>query len=206
MQGITREILYNSFSDYEKKQFVEFAKIIEDAYQDKERQRVIWMYDKSIGGYGGYAAPLNPTVNPFNRLGDFRNVFRSLQYARCDMFFCNRPRHIIMDAGLHVESLVKLLLAKNKFIKYVSEKREFGKNIFELYKKEIIDDNLFERLNDLRKVLNLAKHDTAPDRDNTFDYMDAIVFYFEVRKVGVKLLKLLVHESYSKVYEINDKY
>ena len=206
MQGITREILYNSFSSYEKKQFDEFAKIIKDAYQDKERHRVIWEYDKSIGGYGGYAAPLNPTVNPFNRLGDFRNVFRSLQYARCDMFCCNRPRHIIMDAGLHVESLVKLLLAKNKFIKYVSEKREFGKNISSLHEKEIIDDSLFERLNDLRRILNLAKHDTAPDRDNTFDYIDAIVFYFEVRKVGLELLKKIGDETYFIVYEIDDNY
>lgn len=204
MQGITREILYNSFSDYDKKQLDEFAEIIKDAYRDKERQRVIWEYDKSIGGYGGYAAPLNPTVNPFNRLGDFRNVFRSLQYARCDMFCCNRPRHIIMDAGLHIETLTKLLLAKNRVFRYVFEKREFGKNILELYNKNIIDDCLFERLNDLRKVLNLAKHDTAPDRDNTFDYVDAIVFYFEVRMVGLELLNKMGHETYFKVYEIDD--
>lgn len=206
MQGITREILFNSFSESEKKKFYDFSKIIKDAYQDKEKHRAIWEYDKRIGGYGGYAAPLNPTVNPFNRLGDFRNVFRSLQYARCDMFCCNRPRHIIMDAGLHIESLVKLLLAKNKFIKYVSEKREFGKNISSLHEKGIIDDNLDERLNDLRRMLNLAKHDTAPDRDNTFDYMDAIVFYFEVRKVGLELLKRIGDETHSKVYEIDETY
>ena len=33
---------------------------------DKNAQREIWKYDQKIGGYGGYAAPLNPTINPFN--------------------------------------------------------------------------------------------------------------------------------------------
>lgn len=86
MRAETRTIV-NNFCDKEhRKLFSKFAKIIEKDYQNKETKIEIWKYDQSIGGLGGYAAPLNPTANPFNSWGDYRNVFRSLQYARSDMF------------------------------------------------------------------------------------------------------------------------
>ena len=95
---------------------------------------------------------LNPTINPFNHLGDYRNVFRSLQYARSDMYYCNRARHIIIDASLHVETLVKIILSKHKLFKFIYNRRELGKNIEQLYKENIISYELYERLNDLKKV------------------------------------------------------
>lgn len=205
MRAETRTIVNNYYTKEEIMLFKKFAKIIDKEYMNKEKQRVIWEFDQKIGGLGGYAAPLNPTVNPFNRLGDYRNVFRSLQYARSDMYYCNRARHIIIDAALHVETLVKLTLSKNKMIKFIYNKREFGRNIEQLYNEGIINDDLYERLNYLRKLLNYAKHDTDPNRDNTFDSEDAIIFYFECRIVGNKLLELLNHDSYGKVYEIDDR-
>lgn len=89
-------------------------------------------------------------------------------------------------------------------LKFIYNRREFGKNIEQLYKENIINNDLYERLNNLRKILNYAKHDTDPDRDNTFDYEDAIVFYFETRKVVNKLLKSLNYPTYDKTFEINE--
>lgn len=204
MRVETRTIVNSYYDQKEKESFSKFAKIIEKDYQNKETQIEIWKYDQSIGGLGGYATPLNPTVNPFNSWGDYRNVFRSLQYARIDMFYCTRPRHIIIDTALHIETLVKLVVSNNKIIKFIYNHRELGKNISQLYEKSIIDDELYERLNYLRKILNYAKHDTDPNRDNTFDYEDAIVFYFESRNIGNELIKILNHITYKKVYEIKD--
>lgn len=205
MRTETRIIVNNYYAKEDIMLFKKFAKTIDKEYKNNEKQRIIWEYDQKIGGLGGYAAPLNPTVNPFNRLGDYRNVFRSLQYARSDMYYCNRARHIIIDSALHVETLVKLTLSKNKTIKFIYNKREFGRNIEQMYNEGIINDDLYDRLNYLRKLLNYAKHDTDPNRDNTFDSEDAIIFYFECRIVGNKLLELLNHDSYGKVYEIDDR-
>ncbi len=204
MRAETRTIVNSYYNDTDKNLFERFAKIIEKDYQNKETQRKIWEYDQKLGGLGGYATPLNPTVNPFNSWSDYRNVFRSLQYARCDMFYCTRPRHIILDAALHIETLVKLVVSNKKFLKFIYNHRELGKNIFHLYEQNIIDENIYVRLNYLRKILNYAKHDTDPNKDNTFDYEDAIIFYFESRNVGNELLKLLNHSTYKKLYEIKD--
>ena len=206
MRSISQTILNESFNEEDKELFKKFSIVIRNDYKDINSQRFIWEYDQKIGGYGGYAAPLNPTINPFNRLGDYRNVFRSLQYARCDMFFCNRPRNIILDASLHIECLVKLVLSKYKIFSFIHNKRELGKNIEQLYKDRIIDEEMYYRLDNIRKIMNLAKHDTDSKEKITFDYMDAIIFYFEIRKIGLELLKLLNRPSYNKIYEINEEY
>lgn len=206
MRVETRAIVNNYYTKEEILLFRKFAKIIDKEYMNKEKQKVIWEFDQKIGGLGGYAAPLNPTVNPFNRFGNYRNVFRSLQYARSDMYYCNRVRHIIIDAALHVETLVKLTLSKNKIIKFIYNKREFGRNIEQLYNEGIINDYLHDRLNELRKLLNYAKHDTDPNRDNTFDSEDAIVFYFETRIIGNELLKILKHPTSGITYNIDDEF
>ncbi len=204
MRAETRTIVNSYYNDVDKKIFERLADIIKKDYQNKETQREIWEYDQKLGGLGGYATPLDPTVNPFNSWGDYRNVFRSLQYARSDMFYCTRPRHIIIDTALHIETLVKLVASNNKIMKFIYNHRELGKNISQLYKESIIDDGLYERLDYLRRILNYAKHDTDPNRDNTFDYEDAIIFYFECRYVGNGLLKLLKHDTFGKTYEIKE--
>lgn len=204
MRTETRIIINSYYNDQDRRNFERFAKIIEKDYQNRESQREIWKYDQSIGGLGGYAAPLNPTKNPFNTLGDYRNVFRSLQYARSDMFYCTRPRYIIISTALHIETLVKLVVSNNKLMKFIYNYRELGKNISQLYEENMIDDELYERLDYLRRILNYAKHDTDPNRDNTFDYEDAIIYYFECRHVGNELLKLLKHATCGQTYEIQE--
>lgn len=204
MRTETRIIVNRYYNDTDKKLFEKFARIIEKDYKNKTTQMEIWEYDQKLGGLGGYALPLNFTVNPFNSWGDYRNVFRSLQYARCDMFFCSRPRHIIIDTALHIETLVKLVVSDKKFIKFIYNHRELGRNIHHLYEQNIIDEDLYERLNYLRKILNYAKHDTDPTKDNTFGYEDAIVFYFESRIVGKKLLQILNDNTFNKIYEIKE--
>ena len=70
----------------------------------------------------------------------------------------------------------------------------------------IINDDLYDRLNELRKLLNCAKHDTDPNRDNTFDSEDAIIFYFETRIIGNELLKILNHPTCNIIYDIDDDF
>lgn len=206
MRAVSRIILNESFNDNDKKLLERFSYIIKNCREDINAHRAIWKYDQEIGGYGGYAAPLNPTINPFNHLGDYRNVFRSLQYARSDMFFCTRPRSIILDASLHIECLVKLVLSKYKIFSFIHNRKELGKNIEQLYKDKIINKEMYYRLDNVRKIMNLAKHDTDPKEKITFDYMDAIIFYFEIRKTGLELLKLLNRPSCNKKYAINEEY
>ena len=138
MRAETRVILNNSFSEKDKKDFKKFSMIIQKQYMDKNAQREIWEYDQKLGGFGEYAAPLNPTINPFNHLRDYRNVFRSLQYARSDMYYCNRARHIIIDAALHVETLVKIILSKHKLFKFIYNRRELGKNMTPIQNKILL--------------------------------------------------------------------
>lgn len=73
-------------------------------------------------------------------------------------------------------------------MKFIYNHREFGKNIFQLYKKSIIDDALYERFDYLSRILKYAKYATNPNRDNIFDCEKAIIFYFECRYVGNELL------------------
>ena len=65
MRVETRTIVNKYYNETDKKLFEKFAKIIKRDYENKETQRLIWEYDQKIGGLGGYAAPLNPTINPF---------------------------------------------------------------------------------------------------------------------------------------------
>lgn len=80
---------------------------------DINKHKIIWEYKQKLGGLGGYASLLNVITNPFKTYGDYRNVFRNLQYSRKGMFLHVRPRFIIIDAALSLETLVKLLLSKN---------------------------------------------------------------------------------------------
>lgn len=114
---------------------------------DINKHKIIWEYKQKLGGLGGYASLLNVITNSFKTYGDYRNVFRNLQYSRKGMFLHVRPRFIIIDAALSLETLVKLLLSKNIFLKYSANKNELGKNIEELHNRKIIDEGFYKRLN-----------------------------------------------------------
>lgn len=204
MRTETKVIINKYYSKEEQILLKKLAKIIEINPRNKEAQREVWKYDQSLGGLGAYAASPNPVANPFNSWGEYRNVFRSLQYARSDMFYHERPRHVITDSALHIEALVKLVLSNHNKLSFAYKYREFGKNVYKLYEKKLIDDKIYERLNYLKKLLNFAKHDTDANRDYTFDYEDAIIFYFECRQVGNILLKLLNHYTCNNIYQIQE--
>lgn len=206
MRQETQTILKNNFTIEEQKRIVNFGKIFEkdNVYRNKKIQREIWEYDQELLGLGGYAMPLNPEINPFNRMKEYRNVFRSLQYARCDIFNLVRGRHIICDSGLHIESLVKILLSKNKLFFMKKNRQLLGKNILELKQEKIIDEILYNRLMDLVVLYNLAKHDTDANNSITFSILDGIIFYFACRKVGNILLGMIGHLSCNKKYKVNE--
>lgn len=206
MRQETQTILKDNFTIEEQKIIVNFEKIFEkdNVYRNKEIQREIWEYDQKLLGLGGYAMPLNPEINPFNHMKEYRNVFRSLQYARCDIFNLVRGRHIICDSGLHIESLVKIILSKNKLFFMKKNHRLLGKNILELKQEKIIDEILYTRLMNLVALYNLAKHDTDANNSITFSILDGITFYFACRKIGNILLEIIGHSTCNKKYEVNE--
>ncbi len=203
MRRETATIIDKYYSKTEAKLFEKFGHIIEKNYKDVIAQTEIWKYDQLLGGLGGYATPLNITINPFNNWGNYRNVFRSLQYARSGMFLCDRPRHIIQDAGLHIETIVKLILSNRRILGFMRNRSELGKNIDKLYKNNLIEKELYDRLYYWKKLYNCAKHDTDPNKARTFDGKDAILFYFESRIIGNKLLKKLSHHTCGHIYDID---
>lgn len=203
MRKETKDILEENFNDEERKLIIGFEKICKNSYMDINKQNIIWKYDQSLNGLGGYAAPLNPVMNPFNTWKNYRNVFRSLQYGRSDMFYGMRGRHIICDTGLHIETIIKILVSKNSVISFIKNKQLLGKNIEYLREKNTLDEQLYNKLKELIKIYNLAKHDTDEDNDITFDMTDGIVFYFTCRKLGNKLLNILNHFTCHKKYNIN---
>ena len=69
------------------------------------------------------------------------------------MFLCHRPRHIIIDTALHIETLVKLVASNKKIIKFIYNYREFGKNLSQLYNEKIIDAYLYERIIGILKII-----------------------------------------------------
>lgn len=203
MRNETRDFLSLMFNQEQITDFYKFADIIENHTRSVEKQMRIWEFDQEIGGLGGYACPLNPVINPFNAYGDFRNVFRSLQYARSDMYYGSRPRHIILSAGLHLESVVKVV--KKQKIPGIKlwDRDMIGKNVNLLVKHELINCDEGHLIRALIIVYNMAKHDTDESRSSTFDYMDSISFYFGVRIIGNRLLRIIDHESCDAAYDIN---
>lgn len=204
MRKETEVILSDNFNAEEIKMLKIFSKITETQYQNKLEHDVIWKYDQSLSGLGGYAFPLDPKMNPCNEYKEYRNVFRSLQYARCDMYNSLRGRFVINDSGLHVETLIKLINDKYSIISFFNNRKNLGVNLSNIEKKKIVSDELSEKIRNLINIYNISKHDTDEKANITFDIVDGIVFYFACRKIGNELLEILNHYSVGKYYNIND--
>lgn len=199
------EILLNeNFDIHEIKKLAKFYDIVKNDYQDKTKHSKIWEYDQSLGGLGGYVFPLDPKMNPCNEYKEYRNVFRSLQYARCDMYNNVRGRVIINDSGLHIETLIKLINDKHSIIPFLNNRKNLGVNLTSIEKNNIISPDLARKIRNLINIYNLSKHDTDSTESNTFDTADGVIFYFACRKIGNELLKVLNHYSVGKYYNIND--
>lgn len=206
MRNETKIIFNSNFDLEEQKKLIRFCKILDNdnAYKNMSLQREIWEFDQQLRGLGGYASPLNPTMNPFNNMKEYRNVFRSLQYGRCDIFNLMRGRHIICDVGLHIETLIKIIISNCGIISFFKNRRLLGKNVTEIRDKKIISESLYIKIMEIVDVYNIAKHDTDEKNNITFSISDGIVFYFACRKVGNELLKYLGHFTCDKKYKINE--
>ena len=205
MRKETEIILKDNFNYQEIILLNELANIYRSKIRNTIYHEKIWKYDQSLKGLGGYACPLNVIVNPFNQFNEYRNVFRSLQYARSDMYIGSRARFVITDSGLHIESLIKILVSKNSKLKFIKNTRMLGKNISFLSDKNILEYKLCYKIKHLTNLYNLAKHDTDHKNNITFDYDDGIIFDFAGRKIGNELLKILDHHTYNKSYKISFK-
>ena len=206
MRSDVKVIFDSNFNADEQTRIMEFGEILKSgkSYKNKIMQREIWKFDQELRGLGGYTCPLNPTMNPFNQMREYRNVFRSLQYGRCDMFHLMRGRHIICDVGLHIETLIKIMVSKHSVIPFLKNNRMLGKNVNELKDKKIISYELYIKITQLIKIYNIAKHDTDEENNITFSIIDGLIFYFACRKIGNELLKYSGHFSYGKKYRINE--
>ncbi len=196
------EILHENFSQKEIKTIKQIIIICKKYPKNIEQHKLVWTYDQSLLGLGGYATPLNPTNNPFNKFGKERGIFRSLQYGRNDIFRGDRGRHIIVDTALHIETLVKLLVEANSNLSIIKNTKMLGKNIEYLYQKNIIKKSLYNKLIHIKEMINLSKHQYDENNDNTFSISDGIVFYFSSRKIGNQILKILGHPTYNQKYKI----
>lgn len=205
MRKETEIILKDNFNHQEIILLNELTDIYRSKIRNTTYHEKIWKYDQSLKGFGGYTCPLDVKINPFNNLNEYRNVFRSIQYARNNMFIGSRPRFVIIDSGLHIESLIKILVSKNSKLKFMKNTQMLGKNINFLSDKNILEYELCNRIKHLTNLYNLAKHDTDSKNNITFDYDDGIIFYFACRKIGNELLKILDHHTYNKSYDISFK-
>lgn len=202
MRKETEIILKDNFNPQEIILLNELADIYRTKIRDTIYHEKIWKYDQSLKGFGGYACPLDVKINPFNNLDEYRNVFRSIQYARNNMFIGSRPRFVITDSGLHIESLIKILVSKNSKITFIKNRQMLGKNIIFLFNKDILNETIYNKIKHLISLYNLAKHDTDSKNNITFDYDDGVIFYFACRKIGNELLKIINHKSSNKTFEI----
>ncbi|MDD3341412.1 MAG: hypothetical protein PHN72_04420 [Bacilli bacterium] len=184
-------LLHELFDYNEQIKIKQFKNIVTNNPNNVVAQSQIWEYDQSLLGLGGYAAPLNATMNFYNTYGDYRNVYRSLQYGRIYIFLNISGRSIITNSGLHLETISKLLIKKFSKIPVFRNTKAFGKNIQFLYSNKIIDEKLYNYLKYYINVYNFAKHDTDSENNISFDLEDGIIFYFCSRKLGNELLKIL---------------
>lgn len=179
----------------------------------KEFLEAFWAYDQSIGGIGGYSMPSNPIYNPFPG-GEYRELFRPLQYARSDMehdlYYYNHHRNIVLMSGMHLEGVVRILLKTKRFFGTVKfSNATLGKATKEIQKMNVLSPKVISGLYAFVKLYNQSKHDVNhnEERVKLFHLSDAIVSYLTARIIGIEILSAINHDSLNKKYEIdNNRY
>jgi len=201
-------ILYQHILSEKQKSSVE--EILDEINRNIETYStdLIWEVDKEIGGIGGYCMPCNPIINPYPG-GEYRQLFRPLQYARSEIDIANvhmSSRYIVFYSGLHLETVVRLVLAKIKILgnlKYMNT--TLGRATKKLQKSGGIPDELIEGLFHFVPIYNKSKHEVNQDEDRKRLFMpsDAIIAYLSARILGFQLLKIINHDSTKYNYEID---
>ncbi len=201
--------LYNSiFSDKQKD---DIQKILDEVNENSYNYstKTLWEVDKEIGGIGGYCMPCDPIKNPFPG-GEYRELFRPLQYARSEIDITGlhlHSKYVVLNCGLHLESVVRLVLRKYKFlgnIRYINS--TLGNATKKLEEINAIPNFIIKNLFLFVKIYNKSKHEVNQDnsRERLFMADDAIIAYFAARIIGVKLLEVLQHDSIKHKYRIDE--
>lgn len=201
--------LYNSiFSD---KQKYNIKKILDEVNKNKHNYstKALWEMDKEIGGIGGYCMPCDPIKNPFPG-GEYRELFRPLQYARSEIDITGihlHSKYVVSNCGLHLEAVVRLILKKYKFfgnMRYMNS--TLGNATRKIEDINAIPNHLVKNLFLFVRIYNKSKHEVNQDngRERLFMAEDAIIAYFAARIIGVKLLEVLDHDSIRHKYLIDE--
>lgn len=202
-------VLYNSiFLDKQKK---DIQQIVDEIYSNVNTYstKLLWKVDKEIGGIGGYCMPCDPIKNPFPG-GEYRELFRPLQYARSEIDITGlilHSKYVVLNSGLHLEAVIRLVLRKYKFlgnIRYMNS--TLGNATKTLSSVGSIPKDLIDNLFAFVKIYNKSKHEVNQDnsRERLFMPDDAIIGYLAARIIGVRLLKILGHDSIKFEYKIDE--
>ncbi len=201
--------LYNSiFSDKQKN---DIQKILDEVNKNRYNYstKALWEVDKEIGGIGGYCMPCDPIKNPFPG-GEYRALFRPLQYARSEIDITGihlHSKYVVSNCGLHLEAAVRLILKKYKFLgnmRYMNSTLGNATKTIETINE--IPNYIVKNLFLFVKIYNKSKHEVNQDngRERLFMSEDAIIAYFAARIIGVKLLEVLGHDSIKHKYLIDE--
>ena len=202
------KILFNEAFNNEQQRVIE--KLILEAEEGEKEifLKSMWEYDQYIGGIGGYNMPSNPIHNPYPG-GEYRELFRPLQYARSDMHhdleYYSHHRNIVMMSGMHLEGVLRAVLKKRKkFGNLRYPTTTLGKATNEIEKMNIQAPAVINSLYAFVKLYNKSKHNVNHDeeRERLFNLSDAIVCYLAARLIGVKLLVAIEHDSILQEYKI----
>ena len=202
-------VLYNSILSKEQRYMVD--EILEEINTNIKSYstKLLWEVDKGIGGIGGYCMPCDPKLNPYPG-GEYRLLFRPLQYARSEIDVSNihmHSRYVITNSGLHLEGVTRLVLSKYSLfgnLRYMNI--TLGNATKVLEKEKSIQLDLIEGLYLFVKLYNKSKHEVNHDdsRERLFAPSDAIVGYLSARIMGYKLLNIIKHDSINHIYRIDE--
>lgn len=210
---IESQLLFNQVLNENQKEDVKVLIRKAQEYKEEEFLKSLWAYDQCIGGIGGYSMPSNPIYNPYPG-GEYRELFRPLQYARSDMehdlYYYNHHRNIVMMSGMHLEGALRVVLKTKRLFGTVKfSNATLGRAAKEINKMNILSPEVISGLYAFVGLYNQSKHDVNhnEERVKLFHLSDAIVSYLTARIIGVAILSAITHDSLSKNYEIdNNKY
>ncbi|WP_066507620.1 hypothetical protein [Abyssisolibacter fermentans] len=169
----------------------------------------LWEIDKDIGGIGGYCMPCDPKKNPFPG-GEYRKLFRPLQYARSNMEVNNihiNARYVIHSSGMHLEEVLRFMLSKYSIIGRIRySNTTLGKATNILSKRNKLPNEIVEDLFKFIALYNKSKHEINLDdkRKRLFMASDAIIGYLGARIIGYRILKMIEHDSVFYSYNIDN--
>lgn len=206
-------VLFEAVLTEQQRKILKDLLIIAENLEKEEFLDRFWKFDQSLEGIGGYSMPSTPLRNPYPG-GEYRELFRPLQYARSDMehdlYYYNHHRNIVTMSGMHLEGAIRVLLKSKKFLGFLKySNATLGQATTKVQKMNILSAEVISGLRAFTKLYNQSKHDVNHDesRAKLMHLSDALVSYIAARIIGVEILRTINHESLKKKYEIdNSKY